>query len=114
MTGQQKNKKGMKDMKKYWKINGNCFSNREEAKEYLITLCANDPEEYYNNADLWDSFEEWLQEKHKIFYCDWWVDFTKGNASRIIDAVSLFRMFLPDYWEITAEDVVDAFMCEEE
>lgn len=52
MTGQQKNKKGMKDMKKYWEINGNYFSNREEAKKYLITLCANDPEEYYNNADL--------------------------------------------------------------
>ena len=104
----------MKDMKKYWEINGNYFSNREEAKKYLITLCTNDPEEYYNNADLWDSFKEWLQEKHKILYYDWWIDFTKGNASRIIDAVSLFRMFLPYYWEITAEDVVDDFMCEEE
>ena len=101
-------------MKKYWEINGNYFSNREEAKKYLITLCTNDPEEYYNNADLWNSFEEWLKEKHKILYYDWWIDFTKGNASRIIDAVSLFRMFLPYYWEITAEDVVDDFMCEEE
>lgn len=101
-------------MKKIWSIDDKEFTNREEAKEYLITLCTNNPEEYYNNADLWNSFKEWLQEQYKIFYYDWWVDFTKGNASRIIDAVSLFRMFLPYYWETTAEDVMDDFMCEEE
>lgn len=51
--------------------------------------------------------------QNKTFY-DWWMDFIKGNASDIIDAVSLFRMFLPRYWRETAEDVVDDFMCEED
>lgn len=101
-------------MKKTWEINEFVFNDREAAKEYLVKLCADDPREYYNNADLWGSFEEWLLKmQNKTFY-DWWMDFIKGNASDIIDAVSLFRMFLPRYWRETAEDVVDDFMCEED
>lgn len=101
-------------MKKTWEINEFVFNDREAAKDYLVKLCADDPQEYYNNADLWSSFEEWLQKEHKIFFCDWWLAFVRGNAPKIVNAVSLFRMFLPHYWEEVAEDVVDDFMCEEE
>lgn len=101
-------------MKKTWEINEFSFNDREAAKKYLIKLCADDPCEYYHNADLWSSFEEWLWKMHRKSFYDWWLDFTRGNASNIIDAVSLFRMFLPRYWGKTAEDVVDDFMYEGE